>query len=387
MTPVAIDKMKSKLFTVPEIRARLAKTEPLSEATLAAGGTTHPVIAYGEDWAKTGLTDPAAVTLTVPGGEKFRLTKQGALELGSECRITRGYQEAIPANLLQENVNWWLKTGLGDKQLKLLTSGTHHQDGEELPIAVAMCRATISPFSNLRLLDEMLEGIKRVYGAGEVLVDYKFHHDLEYTAFRLIVPGEHRIIANERTADDTWSTGLQVKNSLIGLKQTELAGYMFRWVCTNGQIDVSHSTGGFARRGTTPEEAYAWAAENVDEVLGGLESSLDNVQELTTQPVEGAVVTVLTDLFNQYRIPVREQHRVINDMADTGGELTMYDLANAVTRAANLTDLPYRAVERLMTMGGRIAHAMGGRCESCHRLLPEGWDQAAEPHAAVAVAS
>jgi hypothetical protein len=294
------------------------------------------------------------------------------------CRINQGYQQAIDPGLLQVNVNWWLHTGLGDKELKLLCAGTGRDadDENDLPLAVALCRSTVTPFSNLRLLDSVLDGIRHKYGEGEVLCDYKLQHDLEATAFRLIVPGASRVITGTGLTemDDTWSTGIQVKNSPIGLKQTFVDGYLFRWWCTNGEIDVANSSGGFKRRGSEEEEVYAWARDAVDEILEGLEDhSFDAVQSLVEQPVERQVVTVLRDLFSQARLPRREQTRVLEAMAETGGELTMYDLANAITQVANSDDLPWRSREHLMTMGGWVIHTAGSRCGNCHRLLPPDW--------------
>jgi hypothetical protein len=366
---VSIDDMREQLVGLDDVKEKLAATEPLAEVKFVTGG---PVVKVAEGWFKRDLTDPAPVTLSLPQGEQYRLTRQGAMELFSECRITRGYQEAIPATLLQDNVNWWLKVGLGERELKLLVSGTDGAADEQLPLAVAMCRRTISPFSNLKLLDVVEKGLEKKYGTGEILADYKFTHNLEATALRLIVPGARRVITGSPVADDSWSTGIQFRNSLIGLKQTILEGYHFRWWCTNGCIDVANTSGGFARRNTSEADVLEWAALAVDEVLGGLEPTLDQIQALVGQQVAGTVVDVLEDLFAQYGLPKRERTRVLNTMADTD-DMTMYGLLAAVTSAANHDGVNPRAVQQLLTMGGHIAHNAPDRCESCRRLLPEGW--------------
>jgi hypothetical protein len=389
-TYVPLDRMRSQLHGIDDLRERLAKTEPLTPAMFSTRAA--PTIRYGEDWAKREPTDPAPIHLEVPGGETYQLTKQAAMELASLCRINQGYQTAIDPALLEVNVNWWLHTGLGDKELKLLCAGLGRdaEDEHDIPLAVALCRATVTPFSNLRLLDSVLAGITKKYGTaeGDVLCDYKLQHDLEATAFRLVVPGASRLMTGTGTElDDSWSTGIQVKNSPIGLKQTFVDGYLFRWICTNGQIDVANGSGGFERRGSEEEEVYAWAREAVDEILEGIEDhTMDAVQSLTDQPVERQVVTVLRDLFEQAHLPRREQTRVLEAMAETGGELTMYDMVNAITQVANSDDLPWRSREHLMTMGGWVIHTAGSRCGNCHRLLPPNWaapddDPAASPPA------
>lgn len=378
---VDFDQMRERLLPLDVVRESLATTEPLAEVDFTAGHSASALFrkdGAGLLWHKRDLTAPAPVWLNVPTGERYQLTHQAAMQLASECHVTRGYQELVTENVgsdaLEYNVNAWLQQGLGDKELKILVAGTGHDiDSEaEIPLARAVCRHTVSPFSNLALLEVMLSGLEVKYGKGEVLVDYKFHHDLERTAMRLIVPGYERTISGTSVHDDTWSLGLDYYNSLIGLKQTTLAGYLFRWWCTNGCTDVANTSGGFSRRGSTEEDALAWAQEAVDDILGGLETTFDQVQALTQQPVAGDVVTVLKGLFREYGVPKRERARIIETMADTT-DLTMYELLSAVTMAANIEGLDDRDVHRLLNMGGHITHASTGLCGNCHQLLPEGF--------------
>jgi hypothetical protein len=375
---VDFGQMREKLLPLSTVQEALASTEPLAEVAFVAGHSANAFFQStqdGQPWYKASLTDAAPVWLDVPSGERYQLTHQAAMQLASECHVTRGYQELVPGQLLAENVNWWLKNGLGDKELKLLVSGTggdKDNPGQNIPLVRAVCRHTVSPFSNLHLLEVMLAGLQKQYGEGEVLVDYKFHHDLERTALRLIIPGYERVIEGTSVHDDTWSLGLDYYNSLIGLKQTTLAGYLFRWWCTNGCTDVANQVGGFSRRGSSEEDAMAWAQESVDEILGGLETTFDQVQALTTQPVGGDVVTVLKGLFREFGIPKRERTRIIETMADTQ-DLNMYELLSAVTMAANIEGLDDRDVHRLLNMGGHITHASTGLCSNCHQLLPEGF--------------
>jgi hypothetical protein len=142
-------------------------------------------------------------------------------------------------------------------------------------------------------------------------------------------------------------------------------------LCTNGMIDVSASADSWSRRsgGQESEEVYAWAQEAVDNVLGGLESSFDQVQALTNMPLEGEVGAAARDVFEQHRVPMRARERIINELVETDN-LTMYGLMNAITAAAN-GDVRPEEQQLLMSVGGEIVqHAE--RCDSCHRILPEG---------------
>jgi hypothetical protein len=374
---VPFDAMRESLYSVDAARTLFARTEPLSEAVFNTGQGIR--VMYGDDWATGAADDPVPVWIDVPGGERYQLTRQGATQLGSTCRVNQRQQEFLPPHLMQEIVNWALSTGLGERELKLLSAGTGEApDGSEVPLAVAQCRATISPFSNLRMLDIILERSRALFGSDTdaALIDFKTYHDLEQSICRVVLPAQQVVMERTGHDDDAWCAGVEFRNSLIGLKQTELNGYLFRFVCTNGMMDIEHSSGGFQRRGTTPEEAYAWAEEAVDSILGGLEDTFSAVQSLVDQPVEGFVVSDLGDLFREYAVPRRLRNVAMETMADTGGVLTSYDLVNAVTRVANLGDLPWRDVDRLLLMGGRLAHDSAGRCSQeipCRRRLPKGW--------------
>jgi hypothetical protein len=261
-------------------------------------------------------------------------------------------------------LNYWFRDGLKGRAIRdyqLLVAGGH---------GAAITRASIVPFSNMRLLDEALNGIEARYGTGEVLADYKLSHSLRKTHLRLVIPGSSRTIQGTGQADDTWSVGLQIKNSLIGEERTSIDGYLFRWVCTNGAIDTHSSSGAWTRRGGGGEsEVYEWARAAVDDVLGGLEPALDAVQATVHIPIEGQANEILRDVFAHYGTPLPERARIIENMVEQGGTLTMYAVMQAITQVANDSEMEPSHVENLLRMGGDLPHAAGSRCEACRRLL------------------
>ena len=369
-TAVDINEMRGKLLTLDDVRERLTVTEPGGERIFKATDVQmryEPAWAAGDD--ETALA-PAYLQFTGPDAPEIQLTKQAALELGAVCRMPREVQKDWPADLLQTVVNRSLSSLLGEKDLKLLVRKNGGAD-----VGTAVCRPTVIPFSNLVMLDRILEGIEAAYGEGEVLADYKFYHDLEQTNLRLIVPGLQRVITGTRVADDTWSTGIDFRNSLIGLKQTSLGGYLFRWWCTNGCTDTLASVPALSRRETaTAEDAYEWCRQSVDEVIGGLESALDAVQASVNVPVPPDQVAVtIRDLFEQHNVPVRERQRVVSELAELDEDMTIYDVSQAITVVANSDRVSPRAVEQLLSLGGHAIHAATERCEGCRRLLPAGF--------------
>jgi hypothetical protein len=370
------------LLTVDDAIERLAVTEPLDSMALVTGDPDID-ITYDKGWFEdVAPTDPARVWLDVPGQGQVQLTYQAARQLGSTCRINQRFQEFLPPDLLRDIARWALNYGLGENKLKLMTAGTGvDPSGAEVPLVVAQTRATVTPFSNIRLLQAVLDTVRGQLGsevADSARIDYKFWHDLEHTSVRVIFPAAQQVIDGTSTEDDAWCYGIEFSNSLIGLKQTLVNGYLFRFICTNGARDVEHASGGFQRRGSTPEGAYTWAAESTAAILGGLDEAFAAVQELTRHPVDSGGSVVLAQLFRENYVPKEQQAQIAQAMETETGPLTMYDVMQATTRAANIPGLSWRPAMALMALGGYIAHSGGGLCDGslphgCRRLLPEDW--------------
>ncbi len=365
---ITADAMRDKLHTLDTVRTALGQTEPLSTHQFSVGDHVRFVIEPG--WhhgldARPG-TDLVSAAIQLGRGagvQQWQLTKDAVLEATSACGINQSYAARCPAELVELQLNYWFKEGLAqhgrNKDYQLLdAAGT----------GAAITRASIVPFSNLRLLDQALAGIEAKYGAGEVLVDHKFTHTLRRTHLRMIVPEYRRTIERSGTDDDEWSVGIQLKNSIIGAEKTSIDGYLFRWWCLNGAIDTHTTSGVWSRRGGgTEAEVYEWARSAVDEVLGGLEPALDRVQQTTDVRIEGHASDVLRDVFNHYRTPVADRAKIIANMVDTEN-LTMYALMQAITQVANGADMDPNHVESLLRMGGDIPHV--ATCGSCFQILP-----------------
>jgi hypothetical protein len=372
----SIAEMRPRLFTLDQAREKLAVTEPLNELKFETGGKVRFVLPDNWDDVAEDLDgmDDTGATVTLASDQEYRLTKDALLEAGAKVGIPRKLQMRTPRHLLEPQLNWWFSGNGGweDKSFKSFVSGAMRN---KMPLVIAFGSGTISPFSNLTILDRLVAGIRRKYQADEqdLLVDYKFTHSLELTHVRLIVPGHIRNLTGPGTAtpSDLWSTGIQWQNSQLGLKPTTVDGYVFRWRCTNGMTDTLVTSGKFNRRDGSGEDVYDWAGSAVDEVLGGLEHALDGVQATTTIPVEQDVSLVLDDLFRQHKVPGKLQQEIIRNMAEVGGELSMYTLLNAITMAGNDDDLSPASREKLLQVGGHVAHSAEMRCDSCRRIRPE----------------
>ena len=380
-TSVSLEDMVAagRLITLEEARTQLADTEPLAQHVFPLGeGVEFEV---GANWALAADYEPADAWLTTPSGARFQLTKQAMLEAAARPGIPRKYGQRLRASNLQADVNWHYQQGMGDGEVKLLAQ----ERDDDVPLVRAVCRGTIQPFSNLHLLDAMLQGAQEHLGelATEVLVDAKFNHDLERTNVRVVFPLVTRVITGTREVDDTWSTGLQFQNSQIGIKPVREDGYVFRFWCANGCTDTLASAGALKRRSVSePAEAYEWARRSVEQILGGLEHTLDSVQALTSVTLgQGEISRVLSDLYARHHVPVAQQRAITAGMVDLDGDITMYDVMQVITQTANQEGLSPRVVAGLLALGGHITHG-GARCgpaNPCGRLLPEDWDNPAAP--------
>ncbi len=369
MPTITADTMRDQLLPLDTVREALATTEPLGVHTFTVGEDVLFDVANGWNHGLDAITGHQTVPASVYFGRtlstEYPLTKDAVLEAASVAGLRASTATELPGRLLSDHLNHAFRSGLASKaratkefQL-LITGGT----------GAALTKATLQPFSNLGLLDQALDGISARYGSGEVLVDPKFVHSLARTHLRLVVPEYRRTLERTGTDNDEWSVGIQIRNSLTGGDKTAIDGYLFRWWCTNGAIDTHATSGVWSRRGNSSSaEVYAWARAAVDDILGGLESSLDNVQALVDVPIEGEAHDVLRDLFSHYRVPVPERARIIEQLLDNG-PLTMYTVMQAITSVANHTDLDPGHVESLMRIGGDLPHSGNHRCDSCHRIM------------------
>lgn len=355
---VTINDMKSKLLTLDEVKERISATEPLSQKLVHSEDKI--AFAFDPTWAigletKKG-TDSVDAVIRINGTD-HQMTKDSVLQAGAAFGLPGKYASKLPHNLLESQLNYWFSAGMGEKEFNMLSTGADQR-------VAAFARPTINPFSNQILVNEVVNGIQEYYGDSEIFADYKFHHDLVRTDIRFIIPEAfHNIngggLSDVPTAElDVWSGGVHLSNSLIGKSQTSLDTYLFRWWCTNGATTVLPDVGTFSRRGEHQEEdVYEWAANAVDEVLGGLETQFGRVQALTGLNAAGNVQDIIQEIFTTYSVPVSQRQGVINTLVESEN-LSMYTIMNAITQTANEEGLSPDRVDKLLRITGAIPGAV-----------------------------
>jgi hypothetical protein len=357
---ITLDTMRDKLIPLSQVKDTLAESEPLREYNLDEGNV-HFILEDGWNHGLDTIEGTAEVQVQVSmGGVELPMSKDAILQATSLCGLPAAYVKRAPARLIEPDLNYWYnEQGLGNRPAKLLvTKGK----------AAAVTRQSIKPFSNLRILDNVLEGIEDRYGEEEILVDTKFHHALAGTHLRLIIPSRRFTVEDTGVEDDEWLIGLSLFNSLTGKGKTSVNGYLFRWWCTNGAIDTKASSGTWTRNaGGDGLDVYDWARETVNSILEPLENSQHMLQDMAHQSIEGDINQILTDLFEDYTLPARDQKRIIENMVEDDS-LTMYSLMQAITAVANDTSMDPLEQAKLMSVGGDLPHVASARCGSCHRI-------------------
>ncbi len=366
-----VDEMRAKLTPLHKVQETLAEYEPLGELAFTVGDQVRFDVANAWEFGVVakGLQDMVDVWVTVGGGRgkrELRLTKEALLQFTSYAGMPHKYVEKLPAQLLGPSLNYWFREGLVDrsgsrtKDFKILTS---RGDG------VALTRQSVDPFSTLTIIDRVLAAVEAKHGETEVLVDPKFYHSLMQTWVRLVLPGVSRTIEGTSVAEDEWSTGIVIKNSLNGRGKTGVDGYLFRWVCSNGAVDVRNPYGGnWVRKQHVPNDGvYDWVQETAGNVLDNIGTSLDAVQAMVEVPIEGNVADTLKDIFQYYKVRVTDRPKII-ELLSHAQRLTMYEVMQAITQVANDPANEQQFIESLQRLGGELPHASTSVCDACRRL-------------------
>jgi hypothetical protein len=340
--------MRSQLIPLEQVQNTLATTEPLN--TLFISQVDKIRFEADPEWGVTlgNVHDDAVVGMrAIINGETHALTKTAALAMGANFGLPGTYARKLPSPLLESQLNYWYSAGLGDRTFNFLTSG----DDQNI---AAVTKSTLKPFSNLALLERVLEGISDVYGGDNVVADYKMSHSLLQTDVRLILPDYTRTITDSGTNDDIWSAGVHLSNSLVGKKMTTVEGYLFRWFCTNGATTRLEDVGTWSRRTDGQnDDVYTWARESVDAIFEGIEGKFDEVQALTALPLNGNTGEVLRSIFEQHSVPVSQRQGIIDNMLESENP-TMYGVMQSITQLANDPDLSPDRADKLMRIGGDV---------------------------------
>jgi hypothetical protein len=281
------------------------------------------------------------------------MSKDALMEATKLAHMKTKFVTDSPSSLVEGGLNHWYRRGHVGKDFKILeVKGT----------AQVFTKQSMVPYSNLRLVDSVVTSLEKKYGQGEILVDYKFHNELRATYLRLIVPGYRRVMMDTGIEDDTWSTGIQLRNSLTNDTKTELSGYLFRWWCTNGATEQQNTWDRRSDRYNdydTESWIYDWARDSVDEILMNIEDRLNVVQ---ASAYENVNADTLREIFEHYGVPAKYRQAIIDELINTN-PITVYAVMQAMTRLANQDGLDGAQQDKLMRIGADIPRHHAETCD------------------------
>ena len=354
MSTVTLDQMSSKLLSMEQITQKLQETEPLSTAFLSSDSKARFHLAA--DWAH-GIdalpgTSPVGATMTIAGKES-PITKEGMFQAAANFGLTAPYIKKVPAHLIEGLLNYHYNGGMGSTEYNVLSVAGN---------VSAFTRPTLATFSNLQLLERAVEGIQARRGSDTpIFADYKFNNSLTRTDVRLVIPGVEHVMQGTEMQDvpggevDAWLYGIHLSNSVIGKTQTSLEAYMFRWWCTNGATTKLDRVGTWSRRANgQQDDVYAWAEEQIESILGGLEHRFEEVQALARLDIRGNMNEVVREIFDTHEMPVSQRQAVTEILETTTSPANLYTVMNAITSTANDPDIDSSRADRLMRIGGEI---------------------------------
>lgn len=355
MSQITIEQMQEKLVSLDELTRRLSTTEPLDSRLVSNETRVRFRLQAGWETELDAVSPSDEVRAFMKiGSTEYPLTAEGALAATSIIGLPKALVKRSPSTLIEPFLNYGWDSNLGDDAFNAIIVGGR---------VSAFAKPTITPFSNLELLQRAVDVIERHHPGTRIFADYKFDHSLAGSNIRLILPDIEHDITGGGLGDvpgdspDRWYGGIHMKNSLVGKGQTSFEPYLFRWWCTNGATTERESNMVWARTGNDGQNLgslYSWAEQAVEEVLGGMEHQFEQVQALTSLSVAGNTGEVLGEIFESFNVPVSQRAGINQNILTAQGPLTMYSIMDAISRAANDVNLSPERSDKLMRIGGAL---------------------------------
>lgn len=340
----------------------VSATDALSSITVSmdgTGGIVQFVLPPGWNVGIEGK-DAQEVTDAVMGvgGKDYLMTKEAILEVCHSIGLPPKYVMRTPGPLVQSHLNYWA-THSPDTDIRLLCKDD---------TAMVVAKAGITPFSNVEILENVIEQMTENYGLGEndLWVDQKSFHSLKETTTRFVMNTEG---STHTVAEEAWTYGVQVRNSLIGSVPLSVQGYLYRDYTDSGII--TQATEGKYNRKTMGQDwtdVQSWIKQATINAMDQLPLDCETLQHAADESIAGNVGPILADTFKIYKVPLKARQPVMDELLESE-EFTYFGLVKAISQSANIEELPEHMVTGLMEIAGDLAKHVSERCNSCHRVL------------------
>lgn len=273
--------------------------------------------------------------------EVFDTTQLFHRQVASALGIPAKYYDMMAAQkpeLLAENVNAWF----GDKTVSYMVRSMDYGYGR---VARALLSERYRRIDNMEIAAAVLPLF-----AGD---DQYEVVSSEVTENRLYLKIVNHRLEMEVKKGDVVQAGVMISNSEVGLGAVSIQPLVYRLACTNGMVvnslgERKHHVGRQAKAVEDSFELYsdetmeaedkAFLLKLKDITKAAIEESrfaqvVDKLKEAAGIPITGAVQEVVQLAAQNFGIVQEEQEGILKYLIE-GGDLSLYGLSNAVTRAS-----------------------------------------------------
>lgn len=259
--------------------------------------------------------------------------RQVASALGIPAKYYDLMQSQKP-ELLAENVNAWF----ADKPSSYMVRSMDYGAGQ---VARALLSERYRRIDNMEIATAVLPLF-----AGN---DQYEVMSCEVTENRLYLKVVNHRLEMEVCKGDIVQAGVMISNSEVGLGAVSIQPLVYRLVCTNGMVvnDMGERRHHVGRQAKAVEDSFALYSDETmeaedkafllklrDTTMAAIEESrFGRLQESMEVPITGKVQDVVQVTSQSYGINAEEQEGILKYLIE-GGDLSLYGLSNAVTRAS-----------------------------------------------------
>ncbi len=302
--------------------------------------------------------DASALSLLHSDGsylnEQFGMTGLFHRQLGSALGIPSKYYDKMQCempSLLADNVNGWLGTRESRQMIRTLDGNARaflsdrYRRIDNYEIATA----------TLPILSEM----------GDVRIESS-----EITDSRMFLKAVNTRLEAEVVPGDVVQAGIVISNSEVGLGSVSVMPLVYRLVCLNGLIvsDLGQKRYHVGREQESMWELFSSETLEADDVAFMLKlrdtvrgiveetrflSVVDKLREAVGVPITGSVPKVIELTGERFGLNHTEQDGILQHLI-SGGDLSMYGLSNAITRASQDSE-SYDRATALESIGWQVA--------------------------------
>ena len=338
------------------------------------GRTLHEVLAelqYQNNMKRDYIAPAQALRLSEDGGsiildnndaeEVFGATDLFHRQVGAALNIPAKYYDLMKSRkpeLLAENVNSWLS----ERDQAYMIRSMDYGYGR-------VARAFLS---------DRYRRIDNLEVASTVLPLFAGQPDMEVVSCEVTENRLHLKIVNHRleaevVPGDLVQVGVVISNSEVGLGAVSVQPLVYRLVCTNGMVcnDFGERRAHVGRQAKALEDSFhlytdetiqaedkAFMLKLRDTTLAAIEETrfamiVGRLRESTDVRITGRIQDVVELTGKAYDLNQPEQDNILNYLI-SGGDLSLYGLSNAITRASQDVD-SYDRATALEGIGWQVA--------------------------------